>query len=72
LEQTLIIKLVIGGLLIFMLISLFQAMMIMVRNDKSKPMSKYIGRRVLTSAIIVIIMLLAVATGLIEPNPRPI
>jgi hypothetical protein len=68
----LIIKLVIGGLLIFMLISLFQAMMIMVRNDKSKPMSKYIGRRVLTSAIIVIIMLLAVATGLIEPNPRPI
>jgi hypothetical protein len=68
----LIIKLVIGGLLIFMLVSLFQAMMIMIRNDKSQSMTKYIGRRVLTSAIIVIIMLLAVATGLIEPNPRPV
>jgi hypothetical protein len=68
----LIIKLIIGGLLLFMLVSLFQAMMIMVRNDKSKSMSKYIGRRVLLSAIIVFIMLLAVATGLIEPNPRPI
>ncbi len=55
-----------------MLVSLFQAMMIMIRNDKSQSMTKYIGRRVLTSAIIVIIMLLAVATGLIEPNPRPV
>ncbi|TDF36382.1 DUF2909 domain-containing protein [Alteromonadaceae bacterium M269] len=66
-----IIKFVIGGLLIFMIVSLFQAMLIMIRNDKSKSMTKYIGRRVLTSAIIVIIMLLAVATGLIEPNPKP-
>ncbi len=54
-----------------MIVSLFQAMLIMIRNDKSKSMTKYIGRRVLTSAIIVIIMLLAVATGLIEPNPKP-
>jgi len=68
----LIVKLLVGGLLLFMLYNLFRAMIIMLKNDPNQPpMSKFIGRRVMTSAIIVILLLLAVATGLITPNPRP-
>lgn len=67
----LFVKLAIGGLLIFMVFSLFQAMMIMLKNDQSQNMSKYIGRRVLASAVIIGLILIAVATGIIQPNPTP-
>lgn len=44
----------------------------MLRADPNQPrMSKYIGRRVMTSALIIVVILLAMATGLITPNPRP-
>lgn len=67
-----VIKLIIVGLLIFMIVNLFLAMKVMLGNQSGKaPMSKYIGRRVLTSALIVVIILIALATGLITPNPRP-
>jgi uncharacterized membrane protein YczE len=69
--QVLFVKLAIGGLLIFMVFSLFQAMMIMLKNDQSQNMSKYIGRRVLASAVIIGVILIAVATGIIQPNPTP-
>lgn len=65
------IKIIVGGLLIFMIFNLFKAMKIMLKGDTGEPMSKFIGRRVLTSVIIVLLLLLAIATGLIEPNPRP-
>jgi len=66
-----LIKIIVGGLLIFMVFNLFKAMKIMLKGDTSEPMSKFIGRRVLTSVVIVLLLLLAIATGLIEPNPRP-
>lgn len=67
-----LVKLIVGGLLLFMIYNLFRAMVIMLKNDPDQPpMSKYIGRRVFASAIIVILLLIAVATGLITPNPRP-
>lgn len=67
-----IIKILIGALLLFMLFNLFKAMMIMLKNDPTQPsMTKFIGRRVMISAIIVALILLAVATGLITPNPTP-
>ena len=66
-----VVKIIVSGLLIFMVYNLFKAMMIMLKNDQTQPMSKFIGRRVLTSAIIVGLLLLALATGLITPNPRP-
>jgi len=65
------VKLTIGGLLIFMVFSLFQAMMSMLKNDQNQNMSKYIGRRVLASALIIGLILIAVATGIIQPNPKP-
>mgnify|MGYP000480567767 CR=1 FL=1 len=67
-----LIKILIGSLLLFMIISLFQAMRVMLQTGKSQTnMSKFIGRRVLVSAIIILIILAGVASGLIEPNPRP-
>lgn len=65
------IKIIVSGLLIFMVYNLFRAMMVMLKGDSTEPMSKFIGRRVLTSAIIVGLLLIALATGLITPNPRP-
>ena len=67
-----LIKIILCGLLIYMVYNLFLAMKAMMSHDPDgEPMSKFIGRRVLTSAIIVILILIALATGLITPNPRP-
>jgi uncharacterized membrane protein len=71
-EVNMLIKIVLVALVLYMIVNLFMAMRIMMKNDTSKgPMSKYIGRRVLTSAVIVVIILIAIGTGLITPNPRP-
>ena len=67
-----LIKILIGGLLLLMLYSLFQAMRVMMQGDHAKTnMSKFIGRRVLLSATIILLIIIGVATGLIEANPRP-
>ncbi|WP_340677195.1 DUF2909 domain-containing protein [Paraglaciecola sp.] len=68
----LLVKILIGGLILFMVFNLFKAMMVMLKDDPNRPpMSKYIGRRVIVSAIIIGLIVLAMATGLITPNPRP-
>ncbi|WP_206482976.1 DUF2909 family protein [Thalassotalea sp. G2M2-11] len=67
-----IIKIIIIGLLIFMIYNLFKALTLMNKNDPNKPsMTKFIGRRVMTSVVIVILLLLGILTGVITPNPRP-
>ncbi|NVK55817.1 MAG: DUF2909 domain-containing protein [Alteromonadaceae bacterium] len=67
-----VVKIVIVGLLIFMIVNLFLAMKVMLgKQSGNAPMSKYIGRRVMTSALIVVIILIAMATGIITPNPSP-
>jgi|TARA_R110000868_G_scaffold36277_4_gene128825 hypothetical protein len=68
----LLVKILIGGLILFMVFNLFKAMMVMLKDDPDRPpMSKYIGRRVIVSAIVIGLIVLAMATGLITPNPRP-
>ncbi|KXI30166.1 DUF2909 domain-containing protein [Paraglaciecola hydrolytica] len=68
----LLVKILIGGLIVFMVFNLFKAMMVMLKDDPNRPpMSQYIGRRVIVSAIIIGLIVLAMATGLITPNPRP-
>jgi len=65
-------KIIIIGLLAFMVYNLFRALLLMNSNDPNKPpMSKFIGRRVMTSVAIVLLLLLGLLTGLIIPNPRP-
>ena len=67
-----LIKIIIVGLLAFMVYNLFRALVIMNKNDPDKPpMSKFIGRRVMVSVAIVLLLLLGILTGVITPNPRP-
>ncbi|QOL26208.1 DUF2909 domain-containing protein [Thalassotalea sp. LPB0316] len=68
----LLFKILLVAALFFMAYNLFRALLIMNRNDPNQPsMSKFIGRRVATSAAIVILLLVLIATGVITPNPRP-
>lgn len=67
-----LIKIIILGLLVFMIFNLFKALFIMNKNDPNKPpMSQFIGRRVITSVVIVLVLLVGIVTGVITPNPRP-
>ncbi len=58
-------------LLIFIIFNLFRALPILIKGNSDVPMSRYLGRRVLFSVIAFVILLIAMATGLIEPNSRP-
>ncbi|MEZ8129123.1 hypothetical protein BCT30_08485 [Enterovibrio norvegicus] len=58
-------------LLIFIVFNLFRALPILIKGNSDVPMSRYLGRRVLFSVIAFVILLIAMATGLIEPNNRP-
>lgn len=67
-----IFKIILVGCLFYMVYNLFKALLIMNKNDPNKPsMSKFIGRRVMISAFMVILMLIGIMTGLITPNPHP-
>ncbi|MCL1051613.1 DUF2909 family protein [Shewanella abyssi] len=66
-----IFKLVLVLLLVFILVNLARALWVMVKGEKSAPMSKFLGRRVIFSVLVVVLLLLALGTGIITPNPRP-
>jgi len=66
-------KIIIITLMLFMVYNLFRALFIMNKKpDPHQPsMTKYIGRRLMVSVAIVILILIGLLTGLITPNPRP-
>ena len=66
------LKIILICLVIFMIFNLFKALYLMTKNEPGQPsMSKYIGRRLLFSVLIVLLVLIGLATGLIQPNPSP-
>jgi len=67
----LVVKITIGLLLLFVIFNLFKAMMIMLKGDQDRPMSTFIGRRLMASVVILGLILIALATGVITPNPTP-
>jgi uncharacterized membrane protein YfcA len=66
-------KSIVVALLLFMGYNLFRALLQM--NKKPEPdqpsMTKYIGRRLMVSVAIVVLLLIGILTGFITPNPRP-
>jgi hypothetical protein len=67
-----LLKLFIIALLLFIVFNLFRAGIIMLRNDpEQKQMSRLLGRRVLYSVVVLLIIMLAMVLGWITPNPRP-
>lgn len=67
-----LIKIILIAMLLLVVISLFQALYVMLKNDGTAPkMSKFLGRRLLFSALVVLFILILLATGVITPHPRP-
>ncbi|MCL9780244.1 DUF2909 domain-containing protein [Vibrio sp. S4M6] len=74
--MVLVFKIALVFMLLFIVFNLAKAMVQMVKepsNDTEsvKPMSHYLGRRVLLSAIVVLMLIIALTSGWLEPNPRP-
>lgn len=67
-----LIKLLIIALLLFIVINLFRALYVLLKNEPNRPvMSVFLGRRVLYSAVILLIALIGLGLGLLNANPRP-
>lgn len=66
------IKIILVTLLAVVVFSLFQALIVMLKNDEAAPkMSKFLGRRLLFSALVILFLLILLLTGVITPNSRP-
>ena len=68
-----LVKIFIVALLLFMVYNLFRALLLMNKKPESgqPSMTKYIGRRLMVSVALVVLLLIGLLTGLITPNPRP-
>ncbi|MGQ4276775.1 DUF2909 domain-containing protein [Pseudidiomarina sp. E22-M8] len=65
-------KVILVLLMLFMVFNLMRALLAMLRDDPTKPsMTRFLGRRVGASALAILIILVLLATGVLEPNPRP-
>ncbi|MDA0150623.1 DUF2909 domain-containing protein [Vibrio sp. LaRot3] len=71
-------KLLLVLLLLFIVINLAKAMFEMVKGpsndtqgENHQPMSHFLGRRVILSALAVVLLFAALLSGFIEPNARP-
>lgn len=65
------LKVIIVVLLFVSIFSLFRALMAMSKDDKNQQMTRNLGRRVMFSALTLVLIVLALSMGWIEPNPRP-
>ncbi len=67
-----LIKIVLVALLVFVVFQLFRALYLMLKNDPNQAsMSKHLGRRVMFSVVVMVLIILALAMGWIEPHHRP-
>jgi hypothetical protein len=68
-----LIKSIIVLLLFYIVFNLFKALFCMIKDDSnSYKMSHFLGRRVMFSAVVLIIVIIASAFGLIELNSNPL
>ncbi|MDN3701869.1 DUF2909 domain-containing protein [Vibrio artabrorum] len=68
----LLFKMVLVALLFFIAFNLMKGL-IQIASGKhnGQRLSHFLGRRVILSAVVVLLLLLALASGAITPNPRP-
>lgn len=67
-----LIKLIIIALLLFIIVNLVRAGLVMLKPTQPEiKMSRFLGHRVMFSAIVLLLIFVAQALGLIEANPRP-
>ena len=66
------IKAIIVILLFSIIFNLFKAMFTMLKGDENAPpMSHFIGKRLAFTAVLMILLLVLLGLGIIEPNPSP-
>jgi branched-subunit amino acid transport protein AzlD len=67
-----LVKIILVALLAIVVFSLFQALFVMLKNDDAAPkMSKFLGRRLIFSALVVLLLIILLLTGVITPHQRP-
>lgn len=67
-----ILKIILVALLLYIIVNLFRGLFSALKNDPDAlPMSHFIGRRVLFSAVVLILVILALAFDITSINPRP-
>ncbi|CUS47591.1 MAG: protein of unknown function DUF2909 [Idiomarinaceae bacterium HL-53] len=67
-----ILKVLLVALLLYVIVNLFRGLFSVLSNDPNRlPMSHFIGRRVLFSVVVMLLVIVALSTGVLEPNPRP-
>ncbi|QEI11519.1 DUF2909 domain-containing protein [Cellvibrio japonicus] len=67
-----LLKIIFICLLLLVIVNLFQALYIMLKNDEQAPkMSKFLGRRLFFSALVLALLIVLMMTGIITPNSRP-
>ncbi|GLT13457.1 DUF2909 domain-containing protein [Vibrio algivorus] len=68
-------KLTLVLLLLFVIFNLGRALYSMVKYDRedpnSVPMSRFLGKRLFISVIVIMVLLIGLTSGLISPNDRP-
>ena len=70
--MTTLFKTLIVTLLAFIIFNLVKAMKTMLNpEDTKQPMSSYIGKRLKYSVLLIVLLLVMLGLGLIQPNPRP-
>ncbi|HAG76179.1 MAG TPA: DUF2909 domain-containing protein [Thauera sp.] len=66
------IKILLVILLAVVIVSLFQALYVILKNDGSHTrMSRYLARRVYFSVAVMALLVVLLATGVLTTNPRP-
>ncbi|MGF1741938.1 DUF2909 domain-containing protein [Vibrio profundum] len=63
-------------MLLFIIFNLARALVQMVKEpsddqNQNKSMSHYLGRRVMLSALVILMLIIALMGGWLEPNTRP-
>lgn len=67
-----LIKIILVLLLAIVVFSLFQALIVMLKNDDSAPkMSKFLGRSLVFSIAVIVFLIILLVTGVITPHSRP-
>ena len=67
-----LIKIILIFLLGIVVFSLFQALIVMLKNDEAAPkMSKFLGRRLIFSVAVIVLLIILLLTGVITPHQRP-
>lgn len=66
-----LLKIVLVLMLLLIIGQLFHALWLMMSAGHTQKMSAPLGRRVFFSPLVIVILLLSLAMGWLEPNPRP-